>query len=104
MAVIVIFIYIKKGIYFVKRFYIHKNQKSPVYVQNFLIFQLLRALLRNKMEFCIFEKVNNSKVTKLCANLLNNCFNKIKHFSALHSSMTKLCSAPFKCENNLKIG
>ena len=24
------------------------------------------------MEFCIYEKVNNSIATKLCANLLNN--------------------------------
>ena len=52
------------------------------------------------MEFFINEKVNNSIATKLCANLLNN---RLKQFSALHNSMTKLCSALFKCENKLKV-
>ena len=56
------------------------------------------------MESCIFEKVNNPKATKLCANLLNNCKNLYRFFIALHNSMSKLCCAQFKCENKLKIG
>ena len=52
------------------------------------------------MEFCIFEKINNSIATKLCANLLNDRFKN----SAIHNSMTKLCSALFKYDYELKIG
>ena len=49
------------------------------------------------------KKVNNSIATKMCANLLNNCYLiKIK-ISALHNSLTKLCSALFKCENKCKL-
>ena len=54
------------------------------------------------MEFPFLEKVNSSIATKLCANFLNKRFIKNK-ISALHNSMTKLCSALFKCENRLKI-
>ena len=64
----------------------------------------MRALVRNKMEFCIFEKSNNSIATKMRVTLLSNR----KYFwnisSALHNLMTKLCSALFKSENKLKIG
>ena len=63
----------------------------------------MRALLSNKIEFCIFEKVNNSITKKTCANLQNNRL-KRDFFSALHNSMNKLCSALFKFENKLKIG
>ena len=65
--------------------------------------QILRALLRNKMEFYILEKVNNSIPTKMCANLLNNPKNR-NVFSVKHNSMTKLCRALFKYENKIKIG
>ena len=34
--------------------------------------QITRALLSNKMEFFIFDKVNNSIATKLCVTLLKN--------------------------------
>ena len=54
------------------------------------------------MEFCSFEKCNNSIATKLRTHLINNR-KKIK-FSASHNSTTKLCCALFKCENKLKIG
>ena len=50
------------------------------------------------------KKVNHLIATKLCANSLNNPKPKLNDFSARHSSMTKLCRALFKCENNLKIG
>ena len=56
------------------------------------------------MEFCIFEKVNNSIATKLCVTLVKNRRIFLKHFSAWHNSMTKLCCTLFKCENKLKIG
>ena len=56
------------------------------------------------MEFCIFEKVNNSIATKLCAKFLDNRAKSLNCFSARHNSMTKLCCALFKCENKLKIG
>ena len=36
--------------------------------------------------------------------LINNRKLELSVFSALHNSMTKLCSALFKCENKLKIG
>ena len=66
--------------------------------------QIPRALLSIKMENCKIEKVKNSIDTKLCANLLNKCWKKLIIGSALHNSMTTLCSALFKCENELKIG
>ena len=79
----------------------HKKQKNQSWLRaDFFKAQILRALLSNKMEFCIFDKVNNSIATKLCANLLNNR-EKNKN-SALHNSMTKLCCAPFKCKNKMK--
>ena len=56
------------------------------------------------MEFCIFDKVNNSIVTKMRVTLLNNRNVFFNLFSALHNSMTKFCSALFKCEDKLKIG
>ena len=55
------------------------------------------------MEFCIFEKVNNSIATKLRVTLLKNRKTFLKYFSARHSSIAKLCRALFKCENKLKI-
>ena len=52
------------------------------------------------MESYIFEKVNNSIATKMCANLLNN---RLFYFiSALQISMNKFSSVIFKCENKLK--
>ena len=76
---------------------------TPFYLKNINYFsKILRAFLSNKMESCILEKINSSMATKLCTNLLNNC--KIYIFSALHNSITKLCSALFKCEDKLKIG
>ena len=56
------------------------------------------------MEFCIFEKVNNSIAIKLRETLLKNRKIFLKYFSARHNSMTKLCLALFKCENKLRIG
>ena len=56
------------------------------------------------MEFCIYEKVNNSIATKLCANLLDNCYKIKTNFSAQHNSMTEFCRALFKRENKIKIG
>ena len=56
------------------------------------------------MESCIFDNVNNSIATKLCANLIENRENILNFFSSQHNSMTKLWSALFKCENKLKIG
>ena len=50
------------------------------------------------------KKVNNSIAIKLCVNLLNNREKNRIIFSARHNSMTKLCSALFKCENKLKNG
>ena len=50
------------------------------------------------------KKVNNATATKLCANLLNNLWTKLKYFSALHNSTTQLYSTLFKCENKRKIG
>ena len=55
------------------------------------------------MEFCIFEKVNGSIVTKLRVTLLNNrkeIFRNI--FCELHNPMTKWYSTLFKYENKLK--
>ena len=39
----------------------------------YLFSQIVRALLSNKIVFCIDEKVNNSIGTKLCVNLINIC-------------------------------
>ena len=55
------------------------------------------------MEFFIFEKANNSIGTKMQVNLLNNRDKKLNCFSAQHNSMTKLCCALFKYENERKI-
>ena len=55
------------------------------------------------MEFCIFEKVNDSIATKLLVALLNNRAIFLKFFSARHNSMTKLYSSILKCENKLKL-
>ena len=49
------------------------------------------------------KKSNDLIATKLCANLLNNR-KKVELFLAHENSMTKLCRALFKCENELKIG
>ena len=77
---------------------------TPFYLMNIISFaKILRSLLSNKMEFCIYEKFNNSIATKLCANLPDNG-KKWFNFSAQHNSMTNLCCALFKCENKLKIG
>ena len=51
------------------------------------------------MEYCIFEKVNNSIAKKLCADLLNNRLINLIVFSAMHNSMTKFCNLLFKCED-----
>ena len=51
------------------------------------------------MEFCIFEEANNSKATKPCANLLNNC----KKIRAQNNSIKKTCFALFKSENKIKL-
>ena len=45
------------------------------------------------MEFYIFEKVNNTKDTKLRVTLINNRIIFLKYFSALHNPITKWCSA-----------
>ena len=51
MEVIVILIYIKKAIFFAKRFHIHKNQKNQSCLHtDFLKSQMLRAFLSNKNE------------------------------------------------------
>ena len=62
-----------------------------------------RALLSNKIVFALLQKVNNSIATKLCANLINICAIFLERKSALHNSMTKLCSAFLKYVNKLKI-
>ena len=56
------------------------------------------------MEFCIFEKFNNSIATKLCADLLNNR-KKINRIicSAQYNSRTTVCRALFKCEIKQKL-
>ena len=56
------------------------------------------------MEFCLFEKFNNSIATKLRVTLLNNCTIFWIILSARHNPMTKLCYALFKYKNKLKIG
>ena len=56
-----------------------------------------------KIEFCIIEKADNSIATKMHVTLINDCGCFWNIFSALHSSMNKLCSAFFKCENKLQI-
>ena len=56
------------------------------------------------MEFCSFEKANNSIATKLYVNLLNNREQKLKYFCARHNIMTKIHRALFKYENERKIG
>ena len=55
------------------------------------------------MEFCIFEKVNNSIATKLRVTLLKNRGIFLSYSSAWHNSMTKLYPAIFKSENKLKM-
>ena len=91
MAVIVIFCLNTKSNFFGKTFlYTHKVKKSILFKNGILKkAQKLSALLSNKNE--------------ICASLLNNCGKKSKYFSARHNSMTKWCSALFKCENKLKI-
>ena len=56
------------------------------------------------MESCIFEKVENSIATKLCADLLDNHKPFWVIFSTQHNAMTKFYRGLFKCENKLKIG
>ena len=46
------------------------------------------------MEFCIFEKVNNSIATKLRVAFIKTV-NILECFRTLHNSMTTLCSAFF---------
>ena len=57
MAVIVIYIYMQKAIVFAKRF-IYTKIKNPILFMYdlFLKSQVLRALLSNKIEFCIIGK------------------------------------------------
>ena len=63
---------------------------APFYLRNiFFVSQILRALLSNKMEFCIFEKVNNSIATELCANLLNTR-KKQKKIILVHNKIQRL--------------
>ena len=51
------------------------NKKNPKY------WELSWAI---KMEYCIFEKVNNSIATKLCTNLLNNFIEATFLFAMLY--------------------
>ena len=39
----------------------------------------------------------------MSVTLINNCKLLSRYFSALHNSMTKLCSTFLKCENKLKL-
>ena len=50
------------------------------------------------------KKANNSITTKLPVNLLNNHEKNYNIFSARNNSMTKLCRALFRYENEGKIG
>ena len=53
---------------------------APFYLMNIIyLSKILRALLSNIMEFCIFEKVDNSIATKLRVTLINNR-KKLKYF------------------------
>ena len=73
----------KKRFFMQDVFYIHKQQKTiPFYVNSIFLKPKYRELYwAIKMEFCIFEKSNNSIATKLQVKLLNNRENKIKIFS-----------------------
>ena len=83
---------------FLRSVFIYTKSKkiNHVYVQIFLKPKYWKLSWAIKMEFFIFERVNNSIPTKLCSNLLNNSKRII--FSAWHNSMTKLCCALFEFE------
>ena len=69
------------------------------YLRNIIyLAKITRALLSKKLEFCIFEKVNNSIATRPCKILPENRTIFFEFFSAIHNSMTKWCSALFKHE------
>ena len=77
---------------------------DPFYMGNIIyLAKILRSLLNNKIVFAFLRKVDNSIATKLRVNFINNCDIFWNIFSALHNSMTKLCSAFLSVKINWKL-
>ena len=76
MAIIVIFIYIKKTIFTEILLNTKSKKSNPVYVQIFYA-QILRALLSNKMQFAFLKK-SIVKYLKYCVQIYWITTEKIK--------------------------
>ena len=75
----------------------------PSYIGNIIyLAKIVIALSSYMFFFDFFQKVNNSRATKLCVNLINTCTIFLKN-GARHNSLTKLCSAFLNMKMNQKL-